>query len=75
MLALGTVAHDSILMALGLKKSSSPSSDMARNTNCPAADVMIDSYHCSRYNTNTRRLTADMFHDGDEAGQALAGLQ
>jgi uracil-DNA glycosylase len=36
---------------------------------------MVDSYHCSRYNTNTRRLTTEMFQAALGRAAALAGLQ
>jgi uracil-DNA glycosylase family 4 len=59
-LALGLIAHDAVLMALGLKRSShrfrhGARHDLARGLR------LYDSYHCSRYNTQTRRLTPDMF--------------
>lgn len=62
-LALGRIAHDAVLRALGLKLRSFTFSHGARHAiGLPAPDVaLFDSYHCSRYNTNTRRLTAEMF--------------
>jgi uracil-DNA glycosylase len=59
-LALGRVAHDAVLMAWGLPRASFPFAH-GREHALDAAHCMIDSYHCSRYNTATRRLTADMF--------------
>ena len=59
-LALGRVAHDAVLMACGLPRGSFPFAH-GREHALDAAHCMIDSYHCSRYNTATRRLTADMF--------------
>lgn len=60
-LALGAVAHSAILSAYNMKKSSSPFSHGARhNLSCKL--VLMDSYHCSRYNTNTGRLTPNMFN-------------
>ncbi len=66
-LALGLVAHKSVLTTFGLKKSAFK---FAHNALHPLGNVigdkditLIDSYHCSRYNTNTRRLTVDMFED------------
>lgn len=61
-LALGNIAHKAVLMALGLKQSALP---FAHNARHGLSDnrVLIDSYHCSRYNTQTRRLTTEGFHD------------
>ena len=58
-LALGTIAHNAVLKAQGLKLSQYKFAHAAEHA---LADfILIDSYHCSRYNTQTRRLTADMF--------------
>jgi uracil-DNA glycosylase len=38
----------------------------------PDAPTLVDSYHCSRYNTQTRRLTAEMFADVLAKARALA---
>ena len=57
--ALGRIAHDSVLSALGV-----PRSHMVFGHGCReavGAFTVFDSYHCSRYNTNTGRLTPDMF--------------
>ena len=59
-LALGTVAHQAVLMALDVRKQSFPFSHGARHA-LPNGLTLYDSYHCSRYNTNTRRLTPAMF--------------
>ena len=59
--ALGTVAHAAVLTALGLKAAHCKFVHGAAHQ-LPAGQRLFDSYHCSRYNTNTRRLTADMFH-------------
>ncbi|MEC9368599.1 MAG: uracil-DNA glycosylase [Pseudomonadota bacterium] len=59
-LALGRIAHDSTLAALGSKRSHH-SFAHGRRHELAGGPVLFDSYHCSRYNTNTRRLTADMF--------------
>ncbi|QDX80379.1 SPO1 DNA polymerase [Denitratisoma sp. DHT3] len=61
-LALGLVAHKAVLMALGLKQSARTFAHGARHE-LPDGRVLIDSYHCSRYNTNTGRLTEAGFHD------------
>jgi len=60
-LALGRVAHDSTLAALACRKSHYPFAHAARH-DLPSGLVLFDSYHCSRYNTNTGRLTTPMFH-------------
>ena len=59
-LALGTVAHQAVLMALDVRKQAFPFSHGARHA-LPNGLTLYDSYHCSRYNTNTRRLTPAMF--------------
>jgi uracil-DNA glycosylase family 4 len=57
--ALGRVAHDSTLKALGLRAAAAPFGHGA--VHAAGALKLYDSYHCSRYNTNTRVLTPDMF--------------
>ncbi len=59
-LALGAVAHGAVLAALGLTRSHFPFRHGAIH-DLPAPLWLADSYHCSRYNTNTGRLTAAMF--------------
>ena len=61
LLALGNVAHAAVLMALELKAKSHPFGHGAVHE-LPAGLRLYDSYHCSRYNTQTRRLTPEMFH-------------
>ena len=61
LLAIGGFAHDAILAARGLKKSAYPFAHGAKHT-LPDGVTMVDSYHCSRLNTNTGRLTEAMFH-------------
>jgi uracil-DNA glycosylase family 4 len=73
-LALGTVAHDAVLMALGLKKSAAKFGH-GNEHELPGGRRMVDSYHCSRYNTNTRRLTTEMFQTVLKRAATLAGLQ
>lgn len=72
LLALGAIAHQAVLMALGLKPKAHAfrhgavhalagnfgSDDLKRN-----GLTLYDSYHCSRYNTQTHRLTTEMFED------------
>ena len=65
-LALGTIAHQAVLLALGLKQAGWRFAHHAVHDLPPMPAVpdglrLYDSYHCSRYNTNTRRLTAPMF--------------
>ena len=59
-LAIGGFAHDAVLASLGQKKSAFPFAHGAVHTVTPSV-TMVDSYHCSRLNTNTGRLTAEMF--------------
>jgi uracil-DNA glycosylase family 4 len=59
-LVLGRIAHDSVLSALGAKRSAFPFAHGARHGVAPGL-TLFDSFHCSRYNTNTGRLTPTMF--------------
>ncbi len=59
-LALGRIAHDGALSALGLRRAAHPFAHRARHA-LPEGAALFDSYHCSRYNTNTGRLTRPMF--------------
>lgn len=58
--ALGRIAHDSTLSALGHRKSQFAFGHGARHA-LPSGFTLIDSFHCSRYNTNTGKLTPEMF--------------
>ncbi len=61
-LALGNIAHQAVLKAYGLKLSAAK---FAHNS-CfalPDGKTLVSSYHCSRYNIQTKRLTESMFHD------------
>ena len=60
-LALGTIAHQAVLMAAGVKPSQLPFRHSARHA-LPSGLALFDSYHCSRYNTQTKRLTNTMFN-------------
>ena len=70
--ALGKIAHDSVLTTLGVKISAHPFKHAV------SYDVgkfkLISSYHCSRYNTNTGRLTTPMFEDVVGKAKALARI-
>lgn len=59
-LALGRVAHETILGALALKRSAYKFVHGAQY-DLPNGLILADSYHCSRYNTNTGTLTTEMF--------------
>ncbi len=61
-LALGTIAHQSVIKAYGLKLSSAAFGHNKLHV-LPAGHILIDSYHTSRYNIQTKRLTGDMFAD------------
>ncbi len=59
-MALGTIAHQAVLKAYGLKLSTAK---FGHNKQYQFADgkMLVSSYHCSRYNVQTKRLTTDMF--------------
>jgi uracil-DNA glycosylase len=59
-LALGRIAHEQILATLGHKKADFPFAHGARH-NLERGLILFDSFHCSRYNTSTGRLTPAMF--------------
>jgi uracil-DNA glycosylase family 4 len=59
-LALGRIAHDAALRALGLKPGAFAFAHGAQHA-LDGGRLLVDSYHCSRYNTNTGRLTEPMF--------------
>ena len=60
-LALGRIAHDSVLTALAVKKSAVPFKHGGKHK--LDGVTLFSSYHCSRYNTNTGVLTPEMFRD------------
>lgn len=72
-LALGRIAHDAVLGALGLRRAAHPFAHGAEH-DLGAQPRLVDSYHCSRYNTQTRRLTEAMFMDVLSRAARLAGV-
>jgi uracil-DNA glycosylase family 4 len=72
--ALGGVAHGAVLRALGLKLKDHP---FGHGNEYPLerGGTLLDSYHCSRYNTQTRRLTTEMFQQVVGRARALLGEQ
>lgn len=72
-LALGRVAHDAVLRARGERLAAWRFAHGATHR-LPEGPVLVDSYHCSRYNTQTRRLTAPMFVEVVRQAADLAGL-
>ena len=69
--ALGQIAHQSAVKALGGKLPKARFAHLAEHR-MPDGRMLIDSYHCSRYNQNTGRLTADMFEAVFARAVALA---
>ena len=61
-LALGMIAHQSVLKAHNLKISSAKFGHNVHHV-LPNGRILVDSYHCSRYNTQTNRLTKNTFVD------------
>jgi uracil-DNA glycosylase family 4 len=71
-LALGAIAHGAVLRACDLPVAPRPFAHGARHS-LPRAMTLHDSYHCSRYNTQTKRLTAEMFEE--VVGRVAAALE
>jgi len=61
LIALGGIAHRAIIRALGLRQADFKFAHAVLHD--AGRFRILDSYHCSRYNTNTRRLTTEMFED------------
>ena len=75
LLALGAIAHSAVLMALGLRRSAYPFAHGAQH-DAGHGRTLFDSYHCSRYNTQTGRLTDAMFkHVFEDIARHLAGAR
>jgi uracil-DNA glycosylase len=72
LLALGSIAHNATLRALELPPSEYRFAHAAEFA-LPGGQTLLDSYHCSRYNTQTRRLTEEMFAKVFERARALLG--
>ncbi|HMC93039.1 MAG TPA: uracil-DNA glycosylase [Allosphingosinicella sp.] len=72
LIALGQIAHVAAARALGLPPSSTKFGHGAENA-APGGRILLSSYHCSRYNQNTRRLDAAMFESVFERAAALKG--
>ena len=62
LVALGQIAHQTIVRTAGGKLSAFKFAHLAEHE-LPDGRLLIDSYHCSRYNQNTNRLTPAMFED------------
>ena len=60
LIALGSIAHESVLRAHDLNPASVKFAHAAEAA-LPRGRTLLSSYHCSRYNTQTRRLTTEMF--------------
>ena len=71
-IALGQIAHQSAVKVLGGRLPKCRFGHLAEHR-MPDGRVLIDSYHCSRYNTNTGRLTREMFEAVFERALEVAG--
>ena len=73
-LALGSIAHNAVLRAFSMKLSAFK---FVHNVLHDLGNgyLLLDSYHCSRYNTQTKRLTESMFHDVFERAKELLANQ
>ena len=61
-LSLGRISHQAVIKAYGFKQSDFPFAHHAIH-HLPNGKILIDSYHCSLYNTSTKRLTPRMFEE------------
>jgi len=71
-LALGTIAHTAVLRAQGLKQAQHKFAHGHEHA-LPNGLWLLDSYHCSRYNTQTKRLTEKMFQNVFIQAKSLMG--
>ena len=71
-LALGGIAHRAVLKALKIRQAEAPFGHGASFA-LPDNKQLLSSYHCSRYNTQTRRLTPEMFADVFQAARQIIG--
>lgn len=69
-LALGGIAHRAVVKAIGARQAEYKFGHAAEHE-VAGRFLLLDSYHCSRYNTNTGRLTAGMFHEVFDRAKAL----
>jgi uracil-DNA glycosylase family 4 len=72
-LALGSIAHESVLRAHDLKPSHAKFAHGAE-VELTTGRTLLSSYHCSRYNTQTRRLTTEMFETVMARAKKIAGI-
>lgn len=72
LLALGGIAHRAVIRCLGLRQVQNKFAHGAVHETGDGL-MLVDSYHCSRYNTNTRRLTPAMFDEVFVTARALIG--
>lgn len=72
LLALGTIAHNAVIRACQLRQCDYPFGHNRVHL-LPTGQYLLDSYHCSRYNTQTRRLTGEMFDDVFRTAKKLIG--
>lgn len=73
LLALGGIAHRAIIKSFGLRQADYKFGHAAEHDLANGVRL-VDSYHCSRYNTNTGRLTPEMFEDAMARAARAAGV-
>jgi len=71
-IALGSIAHKSVVAGFGLRQKDCDFAHAVEHA-MPRGITLIDSYHCSRYNTQTRRLTTPMFEQVFARARELVG--